>query len=200
MSPWYLSGPDSPPSDPVADPTTDPQLLDRLRAGDESALEALFRATYARLVRAAEHLLGDRGRAEDVVQEVMLELWRHRERLEPGTSLLGYLHRAVRNRGLNALRHERVRRQAEPHLVPEGPGPAADGRALAGDLEAAVRRAVARLPERCREVFELSRVHQLRYSEIASTMGISVKTVEAQMGKAIKLLRESLQPWLPAGG
>ena len=64
------------------------------------------------------------------------------------------------------------------------------------EMDVAVRQAVAELPERCREVFELSRVRGLRYAEIATALEISVKTVEAQMGKALRLLRERLAPWL----
>jgi RNA polymerase sigma-70 factor (ECF subfamily) len=63
-------------------------------------------------------------------------------------------------------------------------------------MRVAVRRAIDGLPDRCREVFELSRMHGLKYSEIAVTLGISIKTVEAQMGKALKVLREELAPWL----
>ena len=65
------------------------------------------------------------------------------------------------------------------------------------EIDAALNEAVNGLPERCREVFELSRVHGLRYAEIAATLGISIKTVEAQMGKALRILRERLAPWLP---
>jgi RNA polymerase sigma-70 factor (ECF subfamily) len=64
------------------------------------------------------------------------------------------------------------------------------------EIQRALREAVAALPERCREVFELSRVQGLRYSEIAEAMDISVKTVETQMGKALKLLREKMSSWL----
>ena len=174
--------------------------MERLRAGDESAFEAVFRAFYPRLVGAAEHLLRERDRAEDVAQEVLLELWRHRERLEPRVSLVGYLYRAVRNRSLNQLRHDRVVRDVEPRLPGRDPAPGADRELLAGELHDAVRATVARLPDRCREVFELSRVHQLRYAEIAGAMGISVKTVEAQMGKAIRLLRDGLRDWVSRPG
>jgi RNA polymerase sigma-70 factor (ECF subfamily) len=65
------------------------------------------------------------------------------------------------------------------------------------EIKVALKRAVESLPDRCREVFELSRTHNLKYSEIAQTLGISVKTVEAQMGKALRVLREELRPWLP---
>jgi RNA polymerase sigma-70 factor (ECF subfamily) len=75
--------------------------------------------------------------------------------------------------------------------------PPADRVALEGEIHAALGKAVASLPERCREVFELSRVQGLKYAEIASALGISVKTVEAQMGKAIRILRARLAAWLP---
>jgi RNA polymerase sigma-70 factor (ECF subfamily) len=65
------------------------------------------------------------------------------------------------------------------------------------ELSVAVQAAVQSLPDRCREVFELSRVHGLKYAEIARQLGISVKTVEAQMGKALRTLREKLAGWLP---
>ena len=70
---------------------------------------------------------------------------------------------------------------------------------IEGEIEVALRKAVAGLPDRCREVFELSRVHGLKYAEIAQVLGVSVKAVEAQMGKALQRLREQLAPWLPKG-
>jgi RNA polymerase sigma-70 factor (ECF subfamily) len=62
-----------------------------------------------------------------------------------------------------------------------------------------IRQALADLPDRCREVFQLSRDRGLKYAEIATALGISIKTVEAQMGKALRVLRERLAPWLPEG-
>ena len=67
------------------------------------------------------------------------------------------------------------------------------------ELAAALKEAMGALPERCREVFELSRVQGLRYAEIAAVLGISIKTVEGQMGRALRILRERLAPWLPGG-
>ena len=89
-------------------------------------------------------------------------------------------------------------RASEPLLLHEAPSPAAADADAAGDeLANAIRGAVADLPPRCREIFELSRVDGLRYSEIASTLGISIKTVETQMGKALSVLRSRLALWLP---
>ncbi|HEX2780287.1 MAG TPA: RNA polymerase sigma-70 factor [Gemmatimonadaceae bacterium] len=178
----------------------DRDLLARIRQGDQGAFDTLFRAHYAALVRHVEGMLRRRDVAEEVVQDVMLELWRRRETLVVDDSLRAYLYRATRNRALNHLRHEAIVRRSEPELTPDPESrPRGDAELVLEELDAAIKRAVAELPDRCREVFELSRMRGLKYSEIASTLGISVKTVEAQMGKALRLLRASLAGWLPGG-
>jgi RNA polymerase sigma-70 factor (ECF subfamily) len=155
---------------------------------------------YAPLVRYIHGMLRDQALAEDMAQEAMLELWKRRERLAADSNFQGYLWQAARSRALNHIRHERVTQQAEPQviaLIPEQPG--ADALAAEAELEAAIRSALQSLPPRCREVFELSRVRGLRYSEIADLLGVSVKAVEAQMGRALRVMRERLAPWLPGG-
>ena len=178
----------------------DRELLARLRGGDATAFDAIFRANYALLVRVAESMLRDRGTAEEIAQEVMLELWRRREQLEVTESVRGYVLQATRNRALNHLRHQAIERRSEPQLAERAAhAPAADARTREAELEAAIRSAVAALPNRCRAVFELSRVEGLKYAEIATRLGISIKTVEVQMGKALRIMRERLAPWLPKG-
>jgi RNA polymerase sigma-70 factor (ECF subfamily) len=179
----------------------DRALLQRLSSGDQAAFDAIFRAHYAHLVAFGQGMLRDRSSAEDVAQEVMLELWRRRADLAIQESLRAYLLRATRNRALNQLRHADVQRRAEPHLVTDE-AVAATGSAqlVAAELREALASAVAELPPACREVFELSRGRGLRYVDIATTLGISVKTVESQMGKALKHLRARLAGWLPDGG
>jgi RNA polymerase sigma-70 factor (ECF subfamily) len=177
------------------------ELLERIRQGDEGAFAAVFRAHYRPLVGMAEAMLRSRAVAEEVVQDVMLELWRRREGLPIQESLRAYLFRATRNRALNHLRHGRVERLSEPHVAGASAAPAtAPATLVEEEIDVALREAVAALPDRCREVFELSRVHGLRYAEIAGALGISVKTVEAQMGKALRTLRARLAPWLPGRG
>jgi RNA polymerase sigma-70 factor, ECF subfamily len=177
------------------------ELLQRLRRGDDSAYEAIFRQWYAPLVATTAALLRDQGPAEEVVQDVLLELWRRRETLTLEQSLRGYLFQSTRNRALNYLRRQRVESRGEPTIVASMPTPEqADSEVREAELRLAIHSAIAGLPDRCREVFELSRIQGLKYSEIATTLGISVKTVEAQMGKALRVMREKLAPWLPAGG
>ena len=177
----------------------DRELLARLREGETSAFDAIFRANYALLVRVAEAMLRDRASAEEIAQDVMLELWRRRELLAVTESVRGYLLQATRNRSLNALRHRAIERRNEPQL---GDGvsrlPSTDAAVREREIEVAIHTAIGELPDRCRQVFELSRIEGLRYSEIASRLGISVKTVEVQMGKALRILRERLRPWLPS--
>ncbi|HEX8671797.1 MAG TPA: RNA polymerase sigma-70 factor [Longimicrobium sp.] len=178
----------------------DPEILARLRQGDDAAFAEAFRAHYAALVVAADRMLSDRAAAEDVAQETMLELWRRRESLPADTRIRAYLYQTVRNRSLNHIRHLRVARRAEPDLpLPTAPDPA-DAAALTGELDVAMKAAVGALPDDVRETFQMSRIDGLTYAEIARTLGVSVKTVEARMGRALRSLRDRLAPWLPSGG
>jgi RNA polymerase sigma-70 factor (ECF subfamily) len=179
---------------------SDRELLDRLRAGDDDAFDTIFHEHYPRLVGLAESMLRDRAAAEEIAQDVLLELWRRRESLRLEATFRAYLLRATRNRALNHVRHQHIVRRAEPFAADEiAPVPPADRETVQAEIDAALREAVDSLPPRCREVFELSRTHGLSYAEIAHTMEISVKTVEAQMGKALRTLRDRLAAWLPTG-
>ena len=170
------------------------KLVERLRQGDTEAFEAVFRLYYPRLADYASGLVRSRDSAEDVVQEVFVALWTQRDRLTSPDNLAGYLYRAVRNRSLNQIRHKRMvtdwqtRRAAEETPV----APPADKESENAEILAAVNQAVATLSPRCREVFELSRNRGLTYPEIAETLGISIKTVETLMGRALKGVRERL--------
>ncbi|MGQ0703372.1 MAG: RNA polymerase sigma-70 factor [Gemmatimonadales bacterium] len=179
---------------------SDQENLERLREGGEPGFDAIFRTYYASLVGFAESILRDTAAAEDTVQEVMLELWRRRSNIVLETSLRAYLFQSTRNRALNRIRHDRVASRLESDIAAPTLIPPPDRQLTEAELAARARAAVSELPERCREIFLLSRAHGLRYAEIASTLGISVKTVEAQMGKALKLLRDRLAPWLSERG
>lgn len=191
-------GPESEPRPAGPPDPGDEDLWRELRSGSQWAFDAIFRRHYARLVLSAQAVVGERAVAEELAQDVMLELWRRRATLVLESTLAAYLHRSARNRALNYVRHERVIRDAEPELTATAGSPGTpDHDVRQAEIDAAVQAAIAVLPARCREVFELSRVQGLRYAEIASVMDISVKTVEAQMVKALRVLRERLAPWLP---
>lgn len=176
------------------------ELLARVRQGDDGAFAALFRLHYPTLVVIAARLLGERALAEEIAQDVMLELWRRREALALSGPLAAYLSQAARNRALNRIRQQKTARLAEPFLRAPSTSATADERALSGELQRAVDGALASLSAPQREVFELSRVRGLTYPEIAAVLDISVKTVEARMGRALKQLRERLSPWLSERG
>jgi len=176
----------------------DRELLEKLRSGDEGAYDAVFREWYPALVRLAQSMVRDSDVAEEVAQDVMHELWRRRTLLESDVSVRAYLLRSVRNRALNQLRHRRVRRESEHDVEALYREPvASDQPVVARELAEAVQQVFNELPPRCREVFALSRVHGLKYAEIATALGISQKTVEAQVGKALRVMRERLAAWLP---
>lgn len=178
----------------------DPDLLARLARGDAAAFDAIFRAWYAPLVRATQAIVRDATVAEELVQDAMLELWRRRAQLDGDGSAQAYLFRATRNRALNHLRHLAVQRKNAGALqADEAEEASAPAELVAQELEAAVHEAIAALPPRCREVFELSRGRGLKYGEIAEALDISVKAVEANMGRALKSLRIQLAPWMPEG-
>jgi len=175
----------------------DRELLAKLRSGDEGTYDTVFRTWYPVLVRVAGALLHDTDAAEEVAQDVMHELWRRRQVMDAEVSLRAYLLRSVRNRSLNYLRHLRVRRETQGEIEQGYNAPiASDQPLVARELSDALQKALDELPPRCREVFDLSRVHNLKYAEIADSLGISQKTVEAQMGKALRHLRERLAQWL----
>jgi RNA polymerase sigma-70 factor (ECF subfamily) len=171
--------------------------IDGVQNGDEEAFERMFRAYYPRLCRFAAEYVDSSNRARDLVQDVFLRIWERRREWTLRRSLKAYLYRAVRNRALNVVRHRDTKQEAEADLEYRTDGrdrrTAADA-VHAGALSTEVEEAIAALPERRRIAFLLHRRHGLTYKEIARAMGITPKTVENQIGRALKALREDLAP------
>lgn len=166
----------------------------------EAGFEALFRALYTPLYRYAFGLLSDEMQAEEAVQEVFLRLWQQRERLAMDINIQAYLYRAVHNQSMNILNHAKVKEKYQQFAQQRTPqyaeGPVQG--LYAKELQQQIVQALAKIPEKCRTVFHLSRQEELSYKEIAVRLGLSVKTVENQMGKALKILRTELKDYLPA--
>lgn len=179
----------------------DAALIARIRAGDERAFTELFHRHYRALCIYAERVHGRSGTSEEIVQQVFYRIWINRERLVVTGSIAGYLYAAVRNYALNqrerAKSEEQWQRRRGDELEHD-PAHAdrADEDVIASELAAALDEAVAKLPPRCRQAFILRRQHHLSYAEIAETMGIAPKTVEIQIGNALKALRRDLAAWL----
>lgn len=167
--------------------------------GTKAQFEKIFRDHYSNLCAYANHFLKDTDAAEEVVQEVMYKLWMQRSSIVITGSLQSYLFRAVRNGSLNVLKHldvrEEYRRYREQESADSDPG-TTDG-LIISELQEKIRRAIDLLPMERRKVFIMSRYDGLTYQEIADRLSISVKTVENQMGKALKFLREELAEYLP---
>jgi RNA polymerase sigma-70 factor, ECF subfamily len=181
---------------------SDAELARRMRLGDERALEEIFRTYYPGLVGFVRRYVKTTEIAEELVQDLFLKIWSRRGSLGAIDSVKTYLFRAARNTALNHLRrrkleHEWVEKEQGEVSEKQGMEGSGDETVEESELAAAVRAAVDRLPPRCREVFMLSRDGGLTYGEIAKSLGISIKTVETQMGRALKALRENLKAYRP---
>jgi RNA polymerase sigma-70 factor, ECF subfamily len=170
-------------------------LVRRIRAGDERALEELFRSYYAGMCSFVRRFVHAPDIAEELVQDVFFKLWAKRESLSEIDALRTYLFRAARNTALNHLRRKKLENAWEEQEAARGEpitSGATDDDAATDEVTRAVNAAIGRLPTRCREIFVMSREGGMTYAEIATALGISIKTVETQMGRALKSLRVSL--------
>ena len=178
---------------------SDPEIVNAIRQGDEKAFEQTFRNYYPRLCNYACSLLKDEEESEEVVQTVFLTIWEKREDLEITLSLKSYLYRAVHNHCLNRFKHASVREVHREHTLhfTSASYESVTEVIHASELEERIEKAVSTLPEQCQKAFRMSRFEELKYQEIADQLGISIKTVENQIGKALKILRTELADYLP---
>jgi len=174
-------------------------IVEALRQGNEQVFETIFRTYYERLCNYANTILNDMDEAEEMVQGAFLTVWEKHDTLEIHTSVKSYLYRAVHNSCLNRVKHYKVRKtygdsvKNQTELLHDD----ASQDLIGSELDAIVANAIDSLPDQCKLVFKLSRFENLTYAEIAEQLGISVKTVENHMVKALKVLREKLKDYLP---
>ena len=166
---------------------------------DEKVFEQVFKTHFKALHSYAYTILKDDVIAEEMVQNVFFKLWEKKEQLDVQTSLKAYLYKAVYHESLNYLKHQKVKsvHQAYAMHSTDHTSNLAEKKLLQGELENKLQMAMNDLPEQCRTIFQLSRFEELKYREIADTLGLSIKTVENQMGKALKILRSKLVEFLP---
>jgi RNA polymerase sigma-70 factor (ECF subfamily) len=168
-------------------------LLARVRQGDHAAFEAVFR-THRALLHAVAARLASPALAEEIVQDVMLAFWERRAALDVQGSVRAYLLAAVRFTAASSVRRAQVAaRHADAVRALHAPPAATDAGLLDDERARAIERAVARLPERCRMVFVLVRLEGLSYADAGAALGVSPKTVDAQMGNALRRLRDDLR-------
>lgn len=160
--------------------------------------ESAFQAYYVELCEYVLRLVGSAEAAQELVQELFLRLWATRGPRDAIRLSRPYLYVAARNTALKYLRHRRVaaawvdRASREPAPPPDTP----EDLCLRRELDDAVQRAIAGLPDRCRQVFVFRRRDQLSYHEIAERLGVSLGTVKSHMWRATVLLKEKLAPYL----
>lgn len=145
-------------------------------------------------------MVGNTDDAEDIVQQLFVTLWDKKGIPDVNGSLKSYLYTSVYNSSLNKLKQLKVRDSyaSEMAVISEGLTAAANEAFEQKETAKRIDMAIAKLPEQCKLIFKMSRIQQLKYQEIADHLGLSVKTVEAQMGKALKHMRTELKDYLPA--
>lgn len=172
----------------------DAEIIRRIRQGDVGQFESLFRSSYASLVKYARTLIKDNDTAEEIVQDLFFRLWKDREKTVIESSLNGYLFRAVHNSCIHYINHARVveKYAREMSLKSEGYSESPTEIMHYEELQDKVAKVIERLPEKCGRIFCMSRFEGLKYSEIAKKLSVSVKTVEANMGRALREFRRAL--------
>lgn len=182
-----------------ADAQGERDLLARIRAGDVASFESLFKLYHAPLCAYVEGYLGSAESAKEVVSDTFFWLWTRRARLNVTTTLKSYLYGAARNGALNRLRHDRTVRRTHDaaalggFVLAMGAAPAMPDQEMeARELATLVERTLTELPERAAEAFLLWREHDLSYAEVGHVMGISPRTVEKHLARAVGALREAV--------
>jgi RNA polymerase sigma-70 factor, ECF subfamily len=172
----------------------DSTLWIRIRSGDEAAFESLFRAYFDELCSFSWRYVRSTVEAQDLVQDVFVSLWHRRAGLNMVVPVRPYLYAAVRNESLKVLEHRDVVRRAQDIISRQSSFAPMPDEELTYDLLArTVQRIIAALPVRRREIFVLHRQHDLTYREIADLLGISVRTVETHIARALDAFRAELR-------
>ncbi|MFD2288915.1 RNA polymerase sigma-70 factor [Pedobacter petrophilus] len=177
-----------------------PNIHDKAFLDSESQdFNTLYLDNFHALHRYAYTILNDNELAEEMVHQVFLKILERKAPLDVHTSFKAYLYKSVNNECLNYIKHQAVEQTYQLYATnqvenfPETPS----SKLRYKELELHLKRAINNLPEQCRTIFQLSRFEELKYVQIANQLGISIKTVEAQMSKALKRLRVELADYLP---
>ena len=171
--------------------------IEKMKAGDRESFNQIFRRYYSPLVRFCIRYVADSDIAAEIVQDLFVKLWSNRERISFNTSFESYMLTSVRNSAITYINKERSHAEAHLRIYSEESDNNDPSETLqSNNLEESYRQILKTMPEKRREVFLASRYDGLKYAEIAEKLGISQKTVEAQMSAAIKHLREGLKAYL----
>ncbi len=176
------------------------QSLKRIQTGDLKEFERLFKELYAPLCSYASKILGDNDKAEEIVQDIFYGIWKNKEKLEIKVSFKSYLYKSVQNNCMQVIQHHYVEDKYKQHVVNnvvEFQMDPIQEMELA-EMNHVIEQTLESLPEKCKEIFSMSRFDGLKYKEIALKLNISIKTVEANMGKALNAFRQNLKQYVGA--
>lgn len=171
----------------------DHELFQKIKKGDLGAYESLFKKYYSPVVKFAYSICRNLITAEEIAQEVFMYIWEKRSTLEIHTDIKSYLFTSGKNKCLNYIKHELPKQQALSDIndysyIQSNISSIDDTEVLKKKIQIAIDQ----LPDKCRNIFVLSRYGGLTYNEISEDLNLSVKTVENQMSIALRKLRESL--------
>jgi len=176
------------------------KIVGNSKSNEEQAFELIFRRYYVRLCGFANKFISNTAESEEIVQEVFLNIWKKKDQLQLNNEIRPYLFKSVQNLCFNFIEHQKVvdnyysvievvyKNQAEDFNTYES--------VLYNEFQAKAEIAIESLPEQCRRIFQMSRQDGLKYAEIAERLGISAKTVETQMSRALSKLKTELKDYL----
>lgn len=175
-------------------------VLTKIKEGDVKAFEDVFRLYYTPLCMYAASITGRMDAAEEIVQELFYVFWKEKERLQLFHSIKSYLYGAARNQSLQYCEHQEVRNRHREVVLSgtnaESQFSDPQEQIEYKELEDLIDRTLQKLPERRLRIFRMHRFEGKKYAEIASTLSLSVKTVEAEMTKALHTLRKEIEYYI----
>ncbi len=176
---------------------SDKQIIRKIKKGDIKAFELLFKQNYKDLCSYAFYYLKNTEDAEEIVQDIFFIIWKKREELNI-KSIKSYLYQSVKNNCLQRIRHKSLNDKYKSYIKHSYSehSEQADKILNAKEISEIIEKTFDSLPERCKQIFQLSRYEGLKYKEIAEKLSISIKTVEANMGKALKHFRNNLKAYI----
>ncbi|MBN1118061.1 MAG: RNA polymerase sigma-70 factor [Bacteroidales bacterium] len=172
-------------------------LIIRLKRGDETAFELLFHFYYPGLVLYASQFIANTEDAEEIVQDFFVRFWERHTTIIPSDSLKNYFFSSVKNGSLDFLKHQKIEKRYISAMIELSKNHLAYDPDLFvhSELQEKLKRGIDLLPDKCREVFIMSRIRGLKNEEIATELNISKRTVETQISKALKVLRVELKDY-----
>ena len=177
------------------------EIKSKIQIVDKKIFENLFNEYYIGLCYLANDYVKNKETAEDIVGDVFYKLWENKEKLEINASIKSYLFKTVQNHCINYLKHKSVAEKYTKNITNEtqlisDQNNNYSNYLLAQELQDKINKAISTLPPQCQQIFKLNRFEELKYKEIAKQLSISIKTVETQMSRALKKIRNFLREYL----